>query len=78
MLREQNNIFVIKILAEKNSFGALSKYANKNLIPLESTAWQNSAVEKYIKNFLDSADVNFKDIENNKLPKCDIKITSNE
>ena len=32
---------------KKSAFGALSKYANKNLIPLENTAWQNSAAEKH-------------------------------
>lgn len=36
------------ISTEKESaFGALSKYANKNLIPLEKTAWESAVLEKY-------------------------------
>lgn len=41
-----------KILPEKKSaFGILSKYADKNLISQEKSAWEKSASEKYEKNF---------------------------
>ena len=40
-----------KILPEKKSaFGILSKYADKNLISQEKSAWEKSASEKYEKN----------------------------
>ena len=32
---------------KKSAFGALSKYANKNLILLENTAWESAVSEKY-------------------------------
>ena len=32
---------------KKNAFGALSKYADKNLIPLENSAWESAVSEKY-------------------------------
>ena len=36
------------ILSEKKSaFGILSKYADKNLISQEKSAWENSVSEKY-------------------------------
>mgnify|MGYP002621626498 FL=1 len=36
------------ISTKKNTaFGLLSKYANKNLIPLENSAWESAVSEKY-------------------------------
>ena len=35
---------------KKSVFGALSKYANKNLIPMEDKAWEGAVSEKYAKN----------------------------
>ena len=32
---------------KKSAFGALAKYANKNLIPMEKTAWESAVLEKY-------------------------------
>ena len=31
-------------------FGCLHKYANTDLIPLEKSAWEKAAVEKYVQN----------------------------
>ena len=41
-----------KVIGEKKSaFVILSKYADKNLISQEKSAWEKSASEKYAKNF---------------------------
>ena len=39
-----------EIQPKKSAFGALSKYANKNLIPSESKAWESAVSESYVKN----------------------------
>ena len=36
---------------EKSAFGMLSKYADKNLIEQEKTAWESEVAKKYGKNF---------------------------
>jgi len=41
----------ILIPETKSAFGILSKYADKNLIEKEKSAWEMSASEKYAKNF---------------------------
>ena len=37
----------ILISEKKSAFGILSKYANKNLIEQEKSAWEKSVIEKY-------------------------------